>query len=144
MKTFYLLATMIILTCAGWNAGFSHGCKEGYVRGFSVGAASVPAVMVATGTTNPLKKVERVEDYWMYVEYEGRHFYYTKYASPKLMNELGDNETVYNYFYCYDGTYAFPVDVFSFEEIYELVLRQKAPTPKVNYGANAKFVQKTS
>lgn len=122
---------------AGYQAGYQEGAQEGVavtLRRFDR-IANAPAVADPSG--KPAKgSIEEAKEYWEPVEFGKKTFLYSQYAAPPLLNTFGIEEA-YNYFYCFDGVFAFPVDAFTFQEIYELILNQPAPPPpKTNWGGS--------
>lgn len=127
MKKFFTIIGYVSLTVSLFLVGFvvtsliydngrEDGMRQGTELGFAVGLKTAQTVYKAqqTAKDNLRKEVWQLEHFS-----DGRVFFQSEYASPPLF----EMDIAFNYFYTEKYVYAFPVEEFSFTEIYELFLQ---------------------
>jgi hypothetical protein len=108
----------IIINCAIAYIGFLFGCAYNYDK---VESIQTPCnVKIHTEVINTHKEDKHDEldlSMWKMIEYDHRNFYFTDNPTPNHFEEQ------MNYIWNERGCYAFLPGEFTFEEIYQLVMR---------------------
>lgn len=104
----------------------------GHVYGSVENKIQEPPVIQDVIQPQPQKEVVPDLSMWQTIDYDGRLFFFTNYATPTFFDGC------MTYIWNEHGCYAFDPAFFTLEEIYELVMR-KSKKPKPEFGNDFKI-----